>query len=123
MCSWELEKIHCQTGEIRRCVPFFFGDSTYYAACIKDPKGYTLIDDECILVTQIEGSNKNVAHCYGKDYCSAHAATSTPANLKSTNPLTPNATNEPLHSSSNKSTGTYNWTTVLAFLLCYWFIA
>ncbi|XP_065927765.1 uncharacterized protein [Magallana gigas] len=123
MCSRELEKIHCQTGEIRRCVPFISDRGSMYAACIIDLKGYTLKDDECILVTQIEGSNKNVAHCYGKDYCSAHAATSTPANLKSTNPLTPNATNEPLHSSSNKSTGTYNWTTVLAFLLCYWFIA
>lgn len=123
MCSRELEKIHCQTGEIRRCVPFISDRGSMYAACIIDLKGYTLIDDECILVTQIKGSNKKVAHCYGKDYCSAHAATSTPANLKSTNPLTPNATNEPLHSSSNKSTGTYNWTTVLVFLLCYWFIA
>lgn len=123
MCSWELEKIHCQTGEIRRCVPFISGDSTYYAACIKDPKGYTLKDDECILLTQIGGSNKKVAQCYGKDYCLPRsAATSAPTNLKS-NPLTPNATNEPLHSSSNKSTGTYNWTTVLVFLLCYWFIA
>lgn len=40
MCSSELEKIHCQTGQIRRCVPFIPGD--FFACCIKDPKGYTL---------------------------------------------------------------------------------
>lgn len=128
MCSWELEKIHCQTGDIRRCVPFIFGGSMY-AACIKDPKGYTLKDDECILVTQIGESNKKVVQCYGKDYCLPPAATSVPTNLKlksTKNPLTSNATNEPLHNSSNKSAETLNginWTEVLTFLLCCWFIA
>lgn len=125
MCSSELEKIHCQTGQIRRCVPFISGD--FFACCIKDPKGYTLKDDECILVTQIVGSNKKVAHCYGKEYCSPPAATSTPTSLKSTkNPLAPNATNEALSNSPNKSTETlngFNWTAALTFLFCCWFIA
>lgn len=42
MCSSELEKIHCQTGEIRRCVPFISDRGSMYAACIIDLKGYTL---------------------------------------------------------------------------------
>lgn len=125
MCSSELEKIHCQTGEIRRCVPFIPGD--FFACCIKDPKGYTFKDGECILVTQIGGSNKKVAQCYGKEYCLPPAATSTPTNLKSTkNPLAPNATNEALRYSPNKSTETlngFNWTAVLTFLLCCGIIA
>lgn len=40
-CSGELEKIHCQIGDTRRCVRLVSGDYLF-AACIKDPKGYNL---------------------------------------------------------------------------------
>lgn len=55
MCSSELGKIHCQTGEIKECLPLVFGDSKdfFFAGCIKkirDLKGIILCSacaDEC----------------------------------------------------------------------------
>lgn len=121
MCSSKLKQIQCPKGKMKGCMPLVFGD-LFFAACIK--KFEDLKDDQCIWITQIRGSDQKVAQCYeGKEYCLLPVFTSPPTSSKSTHPLTPNDTNEPLHSSSNKSTGTYNWTTVLAFLLCYWFIA
>nr|XP_034331907.1 uncharacterized protein LOC105324311 isoform X1 [Crassostrea gigas] len=117
MCSTKLKQIQCPKGKKKGCMPLVFGD-WFFAACIK--KFEDLKDDQCILITQIRGSNQKVAQCYeGKEYCLLPVFTSPPISSKSTRPLTSNATN----ASSNKSTGTDNWTTVLAFLLCYWFIA
>lgn len=103
MCSKELEKIHCRRGKIRRCVPFISGN--FFACCIKDI-GHDLKDNQCILVTQIGGSNKKVAQCYEGDYCSLHVAAS--SHTKDT--LTPNATN-----SISKSTESSQWLTAAAF--------
>lgn len=55
LCSSELGKIHCQTGEIKECLPLVFEDSkdSFFACCIKkirDLKGTILCSacaDEC----------------------------------------------------------------------------
>lgn len=53
MCSSELKKIHCQTGEIKNCAPLVSRDSknSFFACCIKkirDLKGTILCSaDEC----------------------------------------------------------------------------
>lgn len=59
------------------------------------------VDDQCLFITQIEGSNQKVAQCYeGKQYCS----TSPPTSSKSTqDPLTVNTT-DPLPESLSQNT-------------------
>lgn len=105
MCSSELKKIHCQTGEIKNCAPLVSRDSknSFYACCIK--KIRDLKDDQCLLITQIKGSNQKVAQCYeGKQYCSPPVSTSPPTFSKSTqDPLTVNTTN-PLPESLSQNT-------------------
>lgn len=105
MCSSELGKIHCQTGEIKECLPLVFEDSkdSFFACCIK--KIRDLKDNQCLFITQIEGSNQKVAQCYeGKQYCSPPVSTSPPTSSKSTqDPLTVNTT-DPLPESLSQNT-------------------
>lgn len=67
MCIIQLQKIQCQSGLKKRCLPFI-ANNTEFACCI-NASGLQNVDDECIKITHIEVLDKYVAQCYGKEEC------------------------------------------------------
>lgn len=62
MCIIQLQKIQCQSGLKKRCLPFI-ANNTEFACCI-NASGLQNVDDQCIKVTLIKVLDKYVAQCY-----------------------------------------------------------
>ncbi|XP_052708027.1 uncharacterized protein LOC128183163 [Crassostrea angulata] len=67
MCIIHLQKIQCQSGLKKKCLPFIANNDEF--ACCINASGLQNVDDQCIKVTHIQKLDKYVAQCYGKEEC------------------------------------------------------